>query len=784
MSDSGDLPPAVTAPVDPRRESRASALVGQNIGSYRVTDVLGSGGMGVVYEAEQQHPRRLVALKVVRGGVFIDDNDVRLFQREAQALARLKHPGIAAIYEAGKTDDGQHFFAMELVPGPTLDVFVKNRFPHPRRPVSQTRQLCEMFLEICDAMAYAHARGVIHRDLKPSNVIVSDETPRILDFGLARIIDADVLGSSIATEPGRIYGTLPYMSPEQVRGNPDDIDVRTDVYSLGVMLYELLAGELPYDVRRATFWDAARTICEQPPGEQALRPLDGDLQTVIRKALEKDAAERYQTVAALRDDLSRYLNDFPIFAKPPSAIDQMRKLVRRHTLAFGAAAAFVVMLAAFASAMTFQARRLVVERDRANREAAAANQITAFLKQLFAVSDPGEARGNTVTAREILDRGAQRITFELKTQPDLQAQLMGVMGTVYQSLGLYADSARLLQSAIAARQESKHTADAAFAENLNQLGGALGAGGDYPQAEAKMAEALRLRRSLFRAADPSIAESLNDLGTIKYAKEDFAAAEQLFKDALAIRTQAFGRRDERTMETLNNLAMTVAQARADYAAESVMLEDVVAFKRARAGGADPGLAQAINNLGMARYRLQQYDVAETLLLEALAMNRRLVGNDHPEVSANLNNIGLLRRDKKDWTGAEAAFNESLAIVRGRVGADHPDAISTLINLSSVKLARGDFAGAEAGFRQAIASQRKTLNESDVQVVTTEGLLGASLTGAGRFAEAEQLLLPAYHIIADRFGASHLRSRAMAKRLTALYDAWHKPDRAEKFRGLQ
>jgi serine/threonine-protein kinase len=339
-----------------RRNSRPP----ESIGGYRILGKLGEGGMGVVYEAEQPHPRRRVALKVVRGGAYIDSQFLRMFQREAETLARLKHPNIAAIYEAGSTDDGQHFFAMELVQGRTLRKYLAER-PRTVSP-AELEQRLRLFCTIADAVHYAHQRGVIHRDLKPTNILVDDRPfaepthasahrgaeVKILDFGLARITDPEAQPSTVTTSIGEIKGTLPYMSPEQAQG--EELDTRTDVYALGILLYELLVRERPYDTKRLSMVDAVRVICEQSPRPlrqlwQGTHRLDPDLETIAGKALEKDADRRYASAAALSEDVERYLNRQPILARPPSIAYQIRKLIARHREASIAAGVAALLLA-------------------------------------------------------------------------------------------------------------------------------------------------------------------------------------------------------------------------------------------------------------------------------------------------------------------------------------------------------------------------------------------------------------------------------------------------------
>ncbi|HEU0173509.1 MAG TPA: protein kinase [Blastocatellia bacterium] len=370
-------------------ESGPSAVSPTFIGSYRILRKLGEGGMGVVYEAEQQHPRRSVALKIIRGGRLMSDYQVKLFQREAQALARLKHPGIAAIYEAGRTDEGQHYFIMELVRGaPLLDYVKGNRLTGTQAPSGVRRRL-ELFLKICEAISYAHQRGVIHRDLKPANILVADESEsfdgaspvggevKVLDFGLARITDDEGAGASGVSEAGQIRGTLPYMSPEQLRGDPGEIDVRADVYALGVILYEMLTERLPYDLEHATAPQAIRIICEEAP-KPTVRMLsetrdrkngktgriDRDVETIVFKALEKEPERRYRSAAAMAEDVTRYLTNQPIHARPPSALYQFRKLVARHKAPFALSAAVFALLLGFAITMAAQSARIARERDK------------------------------------------------------------------------------------------------------------------------------------------------------------------------------------------------------------------------------------------------------------------------------------------------------------------------------------------------------------------------------------------------------------------------------------
>ena len=417
----------------------ASRVLPLEIGGYRIVGLLGEGGMGVVYEAEQPSPRRRVAIKVVRGAELLDEQRLRMFEREAATLARLDHANIGKIYESGRTEDGRHFFAMELVRGPSLAEWLAARPATPDRAEIELR--LRLFRQICDAVRYAHQRGVIHRDLKPANLIVTDapasatgsETTsltmvKILDFGLARMTEEDVKATQV-TEIGVIKGTLPYMSPEQVRGDPGAIDVRTDVYALGVILYELLTRERPYSVESGSLLSALATICDQAPRPLADRwhatvRLDPDLATIVATALEKDPDRRYASAAAFGDDIGRFLTSQPIQARPASTMYQLKKLVERRKPLFATAGIALVLLVAAAIGMAFLyvrseanlARALQAETS-AKREAATAERTSDFLVELFDGANPERTRGETVTAKEVMDEGSRRVADELRDEP-------------------------------------------------------------------------------------------------------------------------------------------------------------------------------------------------------------------------------------------------------------------------------------------------------------------------------------------------------------------------------
>jgi serine/threonine protein kinase len=700
-------PPLPSSPPPPPRDRED-----RFIGDFRLVRKLGEGGMGVVYEAEQQHPRRPVALKVIRGGAHVSPDTLKLFQREAQTLARLRHPGIAALYETGATEEGLHFFAMELVRGSTLTAWLGQRPAGPLTPHEVKLRLA-IFKKICDAVAYAHQKGVIHRDLKPANVLIpkptagssmQDEVPdvKVLDFGLARITDSDVQATTYVTEMGKIRGTLPYMSPEQVRGNPDEIDLRTDVYALGVMLYEMMTGSLPYDLSKAQIPEAVRIICEQAPKSisasfTGTKHLDADVITIAGKCLEKETSRRYQSAAALGDDIQRYLSDQPILARPPSAAYQFRKLATRHKGAFVFAATVFVLVTALAVTMTIQAIRISKERDRANQEAETAKQVSEFLEGLFKVSDPSEARGNEVTARTILDDGARKIETDLKGQEAVQARLMLTMGVVYQDLGLPKKAEPLLRGALDKRLRLYGPNSIETAESMSLLGWWSGVHGSRSEAIDLQTQAMTAASSLLKSGDRRLAWIWYRYGIALYYQGRLDEAKSQLERALAVFRNPKSEDITGQIYCLNDLANSTGDA-GDNLGRLAYQEQALAIRR-NLPADHPDLAVGLNNTAEALMLVGRLDQARSLAEEAVAISEKVNGPEHGNTGYFLNTLSEIQRRDGNLEAADRGTARALPLCEKHFGPSSTLVSEVLLTRARVQRDLGRLADSEATFRK-------------------------------------------------------------------------------------
>jgi serine/threonine protein kinase/tetratricopeptide (TPR) repeat protein len=707
-----------------RLEDFPRLLAGDEIGPYRLVRRLGEGGMGVVWLAEQQAPiRRRVALKIIKQGMDTRQVVAR-FETERQVLARLDHPHIARVYDAGVTNRGRPYFVLEYVPGVPITEYCDEH----RLSVAERIAL---FLEVCEGVQHAHRNAIIHRDLKPHNVLVAVQedrpVPKIIDFGVAKATDQTHAEHTIFTQLGQMVGTPEYMSPEQAAMSSLDIDTRTDLYSLGVLLYELLTGHLPFDsheLRQQSIDEIRRRIREDEPplpsarvsrlGDETrvvarsqrsspgklISQLRGDLDWIVMKALDKDRNRRYGSPTELADDLRRHLNDEPVLASPPSLLYRGRKFVRRHTVGVAFATVTALLLVILAVTSTLQAGRIARERDRANAEAESARQVSEFLVGLFRVSEPGENRGSAITAREILDAGVARVRLDLAGQPATRATMMRTMGRVYTELSLFGEAESLLREAVALGAADPAVDRREHARGLYELAKLCAWTDRDAEAEELARRSLALREAALGREHPEVAESLNALGIALEHQGRLDAAAAAHERALRIREQAFGSDSEEVAITVHNLAI-VHYFRGDLAAAERLYRRAADLELARGGRLNHGYATSLHTLAIVYQDQGRLDEALALEQDALAIREEVLGPDHHHVALSLCTLGSILRELGRPAEGEAPGRRALAIGETTLGFDHPETAWMRHNLVQTLAASGDLDRAAAVLEAAL-----------------------------------------------------------------------------------
>ena len=682
----------------------------RTIGPYRLERELGAGGMGQVWLAEQTEPvRRYVALKLIRAD-FQEREIVERFLAERQSLALMNHPAIAKVFDAGTTPGGQPYLVMEYVDGCPITDYCDS---HKLSIVDRLR----LFQLVCDGVQHAHQKAIIHRDLKPSNILVTEvdgkPLPRIIDFGVAKAVTQGLDGQTMFTQVGSVVGTLGYMSPEQAQGGSDDVDTRSDVYSLGVVLYELLAGVLPIEQRKISYYEMLRQLQEQDPPRPStrlrtlansvvvaqnrgtesatlVRQLRGDADSIVLKAIEKNREQRYTSPAELSADIGRYLGNEPVAAHAANFNYLARKYIRRHRVGVVIAGAAALLLVGFAVAQTVQLRNTRRQRDRADR-------ITDFMTNMFKVSDPSESRGSTITVREILDQSSHQIENSDNFDPTVRSQLMQVMAKTYEGLGLYGRAHDLAQRTLDSRRQS------------------LG------------------------ADDPKTLESMTQMAEILSREGRITESEALMHKTIDLDTRVLGPENPLTLETRNSLAF-ILDRNARYIEAEKLEREIIPIEKRKLGPAAPLTFASMNNLGDALRGQSRFVEAETVFRQTLDDERRTLGTDHPYVLVTMHDLANMLAEQDRHEEAEKIYRETLAIERRVLGPEHPDTASTMTTLANtVRYGIGREAEAEKLYRDALAIQLHAVGPDHAYTTRAKEGLANDLVSEHRLAEAQQLL---------------------------------------------
>jgi len=815
LSSAVDDEPATTAPP-------------VSIGPYRILEELGEGGMGEVFLAAQEQPvRRVVAIKLLKPWLAGSSLAAR-FESERRALALMSHPGIARIVDAGRSADGRPYFVMDYVPGLPITQYSRDHDLGVEARI-------ELLREVCAAVQHAHFKGVIHRDLKPSNILVTDidgvPTARVIDFGIAKLLETQQESPDEQhTRAGMVIGTPDYMSPEQASAASSDLDTRTDVWSLGAVLYELLTGVTPRggktgaapgeppmrpSRRLAAEPGAAEHArsCGDASATQLARRLEDELDWICLRALDPDRSRRYASAADFSADLGRHLAGETVQARPPTVAYTARKFLQQHRVLTAVSATVLGAITVFALMVSQHARELRIERDRANAEAALARQVTDFTAGLFERASPSAAGGGLVTVRELLDSATRQLRNEKSGEPpDVRAALLESIGRAYTGLGLYAEAEPLLAEAVTLRRSlaGEHPEPLALA----LLGTArLERGrGDFDRSERAAREALTLLEAApqstaleLTAARLELAETLRrtggldegiqlasgalasleargetggehyalglyTLGRLRAAAGDLDGAVALLERAAVLYARLHGELSMQVAETKNGLA-DVLTNQGELERSEALMREVVGTVQVIFGEDHQEYGITLSNLAnVLSDDSDNLPEAEAAYRRAADILRRRLGPRSPETATALNNLGSLLLRKQDWPGADEACREAVAIRREALGPENPDTASTMVCQALAVNKLGRYAEARELLEESISIFDKTYAPDHWRTANARVYLGYVLTNLGRYDEAEAALVRARRDLVATLGSDHWRTSAADKGLAALAEA--------------
>jgi serine/threonine-protein kinase len=787
--------PVSAIPRDLFPEVEESSLAGRQFGAYQIIREVGRGGLGSVYLAARSDDeyRKEVAIKLVRRGLDTEDI-LRRFRTERQILAQLDHPNIARLIDGGTTDEGLPYFVMEYVEGEPVSRYCD------AHALSITDRL-NLFRKVCAAVTYAHQNLVIHRDLKPSNILVTPEgEPKLLDFGIAKLLGAEeeLLAQTV---PSLRVMTPEYASPEQVKG--ERVTTTSDVYSLGVLLYELLTGQRPYRLKTRTPDEIVRAITEQEPerpstviperdekskfdppqADRNSKFLRGDLDNIVLKAMRKEPARRYPSVGQFSEDIRRHLEGLPVIARKDTFAYRTGKFIRRHRLSVVTATLIFLTLIGGVVTTTRQAKIATAERDRARRQTARAERVTAFLQNVLGFSDPGWASSNPqrkrdATVAEALVEAARRAETELAGEPEALAAVHFTIGTTYRVQSRLPEAEPHLRKALEIRRRVLGDTHPETAQSMVALAEWHLLSGEHRDAELLFLEAL----PVFRATRDMkwLAIGLADYGYLKMSTGDYATAEALLREGVEVSASLQGA--DRVPRAIIFTSLGTARVQqGDFVEAARLVQQSIDEYRALPGEPRAELATALQTLGNI-YMLQgHYEQAETLLREAFDQCKNVLGENHQFTAGPLLILAELYYRRENYAKALSEIERAMQIQQNALPAEHVDLAWSTVTLAKILTRTGALTDAEAHLRAALAKLASAMPQDHPNMASARGALGECLALQGRHAEAEALLLDSYDIAQKRFGPADPRTQTAKERLVTLYEAWAKPEQADRYR---
>jgi non-specific serine/threonine protein kinase/serine/threonine-protein kinase len=740
---------------------------GMVIDRYRLLQKIGEGRMGEVWLAEQKEPvSRRVALKLVKTGMSTRDVVAR-FQSERQALALMDHPAIAKVLDAGSTPQGGPYFVMEYVAGLPVTTFCDNHRLN-------TRQRLELFVHVCEGVQHAHQKAIIHRDLKPSNILVAEidgrAAPKIIDFGVAKALTQKLTANSMFTRVGELVGTPEYMSPEQASSSGEDIDTRTDVYSLGIIFYELLAGAPPLELRKIAFEEFLRRLREddapklstkiraqdpatstevarkrQTEPQALVRQVRGELDSIALKALEKDRSRRYGSSSDFAADIVRYLKNEPVLAVAPSAAYRARKFARRYRVALATACAFIVVLLAAAGVSIWQSLIAKKQRDRADAEAAVARAVNQFLQDdLLSQANP-ESQGGAETkpdpdvkARTLLDRAATKVEKRFANQPLVESDIQHTIGKAYYGLGLYPEAERHLSRAYQLSAANRGVDDPQTLDMLMMVSEAEINEDKNPEAVATAKAVFEGKTRRLGPEDPQTVVAMQNLGALYFQNNQYSEAEPLLKKALELQERSKGYDNIDTLNTSDSLAaLYISESR--YAEARALLEKGLVSYRRLYGPDHPFTQREMYGLAKVTLGEGDYAQAEKLFEQEQAGEERAYGPRHVNTLYSDSMLAQTYVEEGKTAQGIALLEKTLNDFRAVEGPGASDTLKVEIALGWAYDSQGNLARAAQSWEHALEGFRHLGSFEDANAADASELLGQNLTRQHKYAQAEPLL---------------------------------------------
>ena len=759
---------------DAGRQSRLGDLPPDSFTGYHILGELHEGGQGIVYLAFQHSTKRKVAIKVMKAGPFASQTDKARFDREVQILGQLKHPNIVAIHGTGMAA-GRHYFVMDYIHGQPLDAFVASK----KRSI---REILTLFAKVAEAVSAAHLRGIIHRDLKPSNIRIEDSgEPHILDFGLAKTAPSEIELTAM-TVTGQFLGSLPWASPEQAEGTPEKIDVRTDVYALGVMLYQMLTGRFPYEVV-GPYQDVLNRILTAEPVRPTIlrREIDDETETIVLKCLAKEPDRRYQTAGEFARDIRLYLQGDAIFAKRESTMYVLQKQLRKHRTAVGVVS---LILATIAAALVVSAtgwRQAASQRDAALEARAEAEAVTEFLSDMLSSGSPYAGQVQGVTVAEVLDRASQRLARSFPDRPLVRATIHDAIAIAYSTLRMPTKARAHSEASLGLRRELLPPDNLVLTQSLTSHAAVLTMFAEYGPAEELVREALDIRRHHLGFKHPAVAEPLRQLGHILSLRGKLDEAEKCYREALEQHLQFFGKEDVKTAYTMHFLAAALVDEGKHEEAQ-LLLRDAIAVRKQAFGENHPDVACSLSLLGESLAGHGNPQDALALLQAALNTRRALFAEESAEVANSLSTLCMVMVSLKKFDDAEPICRENLRVRRAVYGEHHPTMTYGLTGLGRLFVRWPRPMECEAPLREAV--DILTQSQPDHwRLPYARSLLGACLAKQGRFEQAEPLLVENYPSIRAARGDDDLCTIEVREYLVDLYASWGRPEQAAEYKPM-